>query len=695
MSATETLLIDLFSEEIPARMQKGAANDLAKSMADALKAEGLSVGAVDVWYAPRHIALRIADIPVSQADRSEERRGPREGAPEQAVAGFLTANGLASLDQAELRETPKGNFYFAVQHIKGQQTLDLLPGLIEKSIRDFTWPKSMRWGRGSFRWVRPLHRIVALFGNSVVPGALDLGNGESIPFGRETEGHRFSGSGAIALSNPATFEDQLREGSVVVNPTERAETILTGARQAAHEVGCVLIEDAGLLSEVTGLVEWPTIVRGQIPDRFMAVPKEVLVLSMKEHQKYFALQQPDGTLAPYFITVADGKREAETFSRIAGGNERVLAARLSDAEFFWNQDRRDALDTRVPALSSIVFHAKLGSVGDRIDRMGPLAAWLSSHITGADRDAARSAARLSKADLTTGMVGEFPELQGVMGAYYATHDGEDAAIAQAISEHYSPLGPNDNCPSAPLSVAVALADKIDALVGFWRIDEKPTGSKDPFALRRAALGVVRLLVENDIRIPLVNAFREAEMLYGGNSDVSADLLGFIADRMKVTLKDRGLRHDWIAAVFEAGASMDDDLVRVTKRVEALRDFVGTDSGTDLLAGYRRAANILRAEAKKAKGALTVGSVDASLFDEPAERALHAALAGSKAGEYLAAEDFGATFGELAKLRAPIDDFFESVMVNADVAAVRENRLALLSQFLGSVDSVVRLSALEG
>ena len=695
MSATETLLIDLFSEEIPARMQKGAANDLAKSMADALKAEGLSVGAVDVWYAPRHIALRIADIPVSQADRSEERRGPREGAPEQAVAGFLTANGLASLDQAELRETPKGNFYFAVQHIKGQQTLDLLPGLIEKSIRDFTWPKSMRWGRGSFRWVRPLHRIVALFGNSVVPGALDLGNGESIPFGRETEGHRFSGSGAIALSNPATFEDQLREGSVVVNPTERAETILTGARQAAHEVGCVLIEDAGLLSEVTGLVEWPTIVRGQIPDRFMAVPKEVLVLSMKEHQKYFALQQPDGTLAPYFITVADGKREAETFSRIAGGNERVLAARLSDAEFFWNQDRRDALDTRVPALSSIVFHAKLGSVGDRIDRMGPLAAWLSSHITGADRDAARSAVRLSKADLTTGMVGEFPELQGVMGAYYATHDGEDAAIAQAISEHYSPLGPNDNCPSAPLSVAVALADKIDALVGFWRIDEKPTGSKDPFALRRAALGVVRLLVENDIRIPLVNAFRDAEMLYGGNSDVSADLLGFIADRMKVTLKDRGLRHDWIAAVFEAGASMDDDLVRVTKRVEALRDFVGTDSGTDLLAGYRRAANILRAEAKKAKGALTVGSVDASLFDEPAERALHAALAGSKAGEYLAAEDFGATFGELAKLRAPIDDFFESVMVNADVAAVRENRLALLSQFLGSVDSVVRLSALEG
>ena len=373
----------------------------------------------------------------------------------------------------------------------------------------------------------------------------------------------------------------------------------------------------------------------------------------------------------------------------------MLAARLSDAEFFWNQDRKEPLENRVPALSSIVFHAKLGTVGDRIDRMAPMAAWLSSHIDGADRDAARSAARLSKADLTTGMVGEFPELQGVMGAYYATHDGEDAAVAQAISEHYSPLGPNDDCPSAPLSIAVALADKIDSLVGFWRIDEKPTGSKDPFALRRAALGVVRLLVENDIRIPLINAFREAEMLYGGNSDVSADLLGFIADRMKVTLKDRGLRHDWITAVFESGDSMDDDLVRVTKRVEALRDFVGTDSGADLLAGYRRAANILRAEAKKAKGKLSVGSIDASLFEEPAERALHAALSGSKAGEYLAAEDFGATFNELAKLRAPIDDFFEGVMVNADVAAVRENRLALLSQFLGSVDSVVRLSALEG
>ena len=695
MSTTETLLIDLFSEEIPARMQKGAANDLAQSIADALKAEGLAVGATTVWFAPRHIALRIADIPVSQADRSEERRGPREGAPEQAVAGFLTANGLASLDEAELRETPKGNFYFAVQHIKGQQTIDLLPSLIENAIRDFTWPKSMRWGRGSFRWVRPLHRIVALFGEQVVPGQLDLGNGESIAFGRETEGHRFSGSGTISLTGPDSFEDQLREGSVVVNQTERADAILAGARKAAEEVGCTLIEDAGLLSEVTGMVEWPTIVRGQIPERFMAVPKEVFVLSMKEHQKYFALQQADGSLAPYFITVADGKREAETFARIAGGNERVLAARLSDAEFFWNQDRKEMLENRVPALSSIVFHAKLGTVGDRIDRMAPMAAWLSSYIKGADRDAARSAARLSKADLTTGMVGEFPELQGIMGSYYATHDGEDAGVAKAISEHYSPLGPNDDCPSAPLSVAVALADKIDALVGFWRIDEKPTGSKDPFALRRAALGVVRLLVENDIRIPLVNAFREAEMLYGGNSDISADLLGFIADRMKVTLRDRGLRHDWIAAVFEAGSSMDDDLVRVTKRVEALRDFVGTDSGADLLAGYRRAANILRAEAKKAKGELSVGSVDASLFEEPAEKALHAALTGSKAGEYLAAEDFGATFGELAKLRAPIDAFFEGVMVNADVAAIRENRLALLSQFLGSVDSIVRLSALEG
>ena len=489
MSATETLLIDLFSEEIPARMQRAAANDLAKSMADTLKAEGLSVGAVDVWYAPRHIALRIADIPTSQADRSEERRGPREGAPEQAVAGFLSANGLESLDQAEMRETPKGNFYFAVQHIKGQQTLDLLPALIEKSIRDFTWPKSMRWGRGSFRWVRPLHRVVALFGDAVVPGQLDLGGGASIAFGRETEGHRFSGAGAIALTNPATFEDQLRDGSVVIDPAERADAILAGARKAAQEVDCTLIEDVGLLNEVTGLVEWPTIVRGQIPDRFMAVPKEVLVLSMKEHQKYFALQQPDGTLAPYFITVADGQREAETFARIAGGNERVLAARLSDAEFFWNQDRKEPLENRVPALSSIVFHAKLGTVGDRIDRMAPMAAWLSSHIDGADRDAARSAARLSKADLTTGMVGEFPELQGVMGAYYATHDGEDAAVAQAISEHYSPLGPNDDCPSAPLSIAVALADKIDSLVGFWRIDEKPTGSKDPFALRRAALGL--------------------------------------------------------------------------------------------------------------------------------------------------------------------------------------------------------------
>ena len=706
--ATDSLLIDLFSEEIPARMQKTAAHDFARLLTDALKAEGLETGAVQVWYAPRHLAVRIDGIPVAQADRTEERRGPREGAPEQAVAGFLSANGLESLDQAELRETPKGNFYFAVRHVQGQQTIDLLPGLIEAAIRDLSWPKSMRWGRGTFRWVRPLHRIVALFGDAVVPGALDLGNDVSLPFGRETEGHRFSGSGAVSLGKPDDFADALRAGFVMVDPQERAEAILTGARAAAEAVGCSLIEDAGLLAEVTGLVEWPTIVRGAIPERFMAVPKEVLVLSMKEHQKYFALQQADGSLAPFFITVADGQRPAETFERIAGGNERVLAARLSDAEFFWNQDRKQSLGSRVPALSSIVFHAKLGTVGDRLDRLGPLAAWLSQHIPGADRDAARTAARLSKADLTTGMVGEFPELQGVMGAYYARHDGESDAVAAAVAEHYSPLGPNDACPSAPLSVAVALADKIDALVGFWRIDERPTGSKDPFALRRAALGVVRLMVENGLRVPLIEAFAEAETLYGdiggegsdgGEGGIGSDLLAFIADRMKVTLKDSGLRHDWIAAVFEAGETMDDDLVRVTRRVEALRDFVGTEAGTDLLAGYRRAANILRAEEKKASNetgsGLRLGAVDPALFEDEAERALHAALSASQAETLLVAEDYAGTFGELAGLRGPIDTFFEGVMVNADAAQVRENRLALLSQFIGSVDKVVRLSALEG
>ena len=706
--ATDSLLIDLFSEEIPARMQKTAAHDFARLLTDALKAEGLETGAVQVWYAPRHLAVRIDGIPVAQADRTEERRGPREGAPEQAVAGFLSANGLESLDQAELRETPKGNFYFAVRHVQGQQTIDLLPGLIEAAIRDLSWPKSMRWGRGTFRWVRPLHRIVALFGDAVVPGALDLGNDVSLPFGRETEGHRFSGSGAVSLGKPDDFADALRAGFVMVDPQERAEAILTGARAAAEDVGCSLIEDAGLLAEVTGLVEWPTIVRGAIPERFMAVPKEVLVLSMKEHQKYFALQQADGSLAPFFITVADGQRPAETFERIAGGNERVLAARLSDAEFFWNQDRKQSLGSRVPALSSIVFHAKLGTVGDRLDRLGPLAAWLSQHIPGADRDAARIAARLSKADLTTGMVGEFPELQGVMGAYYARHDGESDAVAAAVAEHYSPLGPNDACPSAPLSVALALADKIDALVGFWRIDERPTGSKDPFALRRAALGVVRLMVENGLRVPLIEAFAEAETLYGdiggeggdgGEGGIGSDLLAFIADRMKVTLKDSGLRHDWIAAVFEAGETMDDDLVRVTRRVEALRDFVGTEAGTDLLAGYRRAANILRAEEKKASNetgsGLRLGAVDPALFEDEAERALHAALSASQAETLLVAEDYAGTFGELAGLRRPIDTFFEGVMVNADAAQVRENRLALLSQFIGSVDKVVRLSALEG
>ena len=709
--ATDSLLIDLFSEEIPARMQKTAAHDFARLLTDALNAEGLETGAVQVWYAPRHLAVRIDGIPVAQADRTEERRGPREGAPEQAVAGFLSANGLESLDQAELRETPKGNFYFAVRHVQGQQTIDLLPGLIEAAIRDLSWPKSMRWGRGTFRWVRPLHRIVALFGDAVVPGALDLGNDVSLPFGRETEGHRFSGSGAVSLGKPDDFADALRAGFVMVDPQERAEAILTGARAAAEAVGCSLIEDAGLLAEVTGLVEWPTIVRGAIPERFMAVPKEVLVLSMKEHQKYFALQQADGSLAPFFITVADGQRPAETFERIAGGNERVLAARLSDAEFFWNQDRKQSLGSRVPALSSIVFHAKLGTVGDRLDRLGPLAAWLSQHIPGADRDAARTAARLSKADLTTGMVGEFPELQGVMGAYYVRHDGESDAVAAAVAEHYSPLGPNDACPSAPLSVAVALADKIDALVGFWRIDERPTGSKDPFALRRAALGVVRLMVENGLRVPLIEAFAEAETLYGdiggegsdgsdgGEGGIGSDLLAFIADRMKVTLKDSGLRHDWIAAVFEAGETMDDDLVRVTRRVEALRDFVGTEAGTDLLAGYRRAANILRAEEKKASNetgsGLRLGAVDPALFEDEAERALHAALSASQAETLLVAEDYAGTFGELAGLRRPIDTFFEEVMVNADAAQVRENRLALLSQFIGSVDKVVRLSALEG
>jgi glycyl-tRNA synthetase beta chain len=694
------LLLELFSEEIPARMQQGAARDLERMAAERLKAAGLTYDALTTFAGPRRLTLVVDGLPAATPDREEELKGPKASAPEQALEGFLRKTGLTREQLAE-----RDGVLFAVISQKGQSTAALIPGMVSQIVRTFPWPKSMRWGpnnvsTGTLRWVRPLKRIVALFDGAVVPFEID-----GIASGDTTEGHRFLGSGKpFAVKDFADYRAKLECEHVLLDVADRKLRILEAAQKACADKGLALVDDDGLLDEVAGLAEWPTPILGDMDPQFLDLPPEVVRLSMKVHQKYFAVRDPaKHGLAPHFVVIANVEA-SDGGKALAAGNSRVLSARLNDARFFWDEDRKVGFGPWLEKLSGVTFHAKLGTLAERVDRIAALAREIAP-LVGADPDQAEKAARLAKADLASGMVGEFPELQGVMGGYYARAFGESDAIADAIRDHYKPQGPSDTVPTAPLTVAVSLADKLDTLVGFFAIDEKPTGSKDPFALRRAALGVIRLVLENGVRMSLSHPARvwiehRNGRAYGDDVDTSAQVLDvgadldtFFADRLTVLLRDQGQRHDLVAAVFALG---DDDLVRIVRRVEALAAFLATDDGANLLAGYKRASNILKAEEKK--GPLPTGMVETGLPNQPAEEttlAFAAAAAATAVDAALDTEDFAAAMTALARLRAPVDAFFDKVMVNSDVASERENRLKLLGQVRAVMGRVADFGQIAG
>ena len=678
------LLLELLTEEIPARMQAVAAEELRRLAEIGFTEANLAFTKLTSFVTPRRLTLHAEGLPLEQPGSVEERRGPRVGAPQQAIDGFLKSAGLASLEQCEKRATDKGEFYFAILKRPGHATKDMLPPLLSEVIRTLPWPKSMRFPAAPFRWVRPLQSVVCLLDGRVLK--LDLGD---VPVGMESRGHRFLFKSSFNVSNFADYRDQLRRAYVVLDAAERRALIAEGLAKAAHEAQLRVKEDELLLDEVTGLVEWPVVLMGRIEPEFMELPPEVLTTSMRTHQRYFACLDAKGTLAPNFLVVANIIAE-DGGKAIVAGNERVLRARLSDAKFFWDQDRKQELVSRVEKLKERVFHAKLGTVYDKMSRVAHLAVTIAAHVPGADKTKVGHAVWLAKADLSTGMVGEFPELQGVMGRYYALHDGEDQDVADAIAEHYSPLGPSDRCPSAPLSVAVALADKIDTLANFFAIDEKPTGSKDPYALRRAALGVIRLILENKLRLHLLPVFRAA----AEQRDPGPELLDFLADRLKVALRDQGVRHDLIAAVFALGG--EDDLVRLLARVEALGAFLKSEDGANLLVAYRRASNIVRIEEGKDK--MRYGDPpDPARFREEAERVLAERLkiATGESHKALEAENFAGAMAALARLRVPVDEFFNRVTVNTDDRELRANRLRLLSQIRDTLNRVADFSKIEG
>jgi len=701
------LLLELRSEEIPARMQPGAMQDLERLVLAALKKAGLEPESSRAFSTPRRLTLVVEGLPRRQADTREERKGPKVGAPEQAVAGFLRAAGLSSLEEAEVRETDRGAVYFAVREVPGRDSAAVLPEVLAEAVRALSWPKSMRWGENAFRWVRPLRSVVAVFDGRHLQGGLDLGgSGEDqgfLGFADVTSGHPQAGGIPLRVGGFANYVSTLTGAQVMLDRDERAASIAEQAERLAVDAGLMLRQDPGLLEEVVGLVEWPTVLLGRFDERFLEVPAEALVTAMRSHQKYFALEDRQGNLAPAFLVVAEGEAPEGSRRRanIVAGNERVLRARLSDAQFFWDQDRKVPLSARLPRLADIVFHARLCNLDRRVDRIEALAVGLAGSIAGADHDAVRSAARLAKADLVTEMVGEFPELQGVMGRYYALAEGEPEAVAEAIAAHYAPRGPDDPCPKAPVAVAVALAEKLDTLVGFWSIGETPTGSKDPYALRRAALGAIRLILENDLRLSLKDAFAAAAAGYAKLAEGfrAEDLLGFFADRLKVALRGEGVRHDLIAAVFAletAEGGREDDLCRLVARVRALQDWLGGEAGESLLTAYRRAANIVRIEEKK-DGKLVAGSPDQHLFEQHEEQALWLVLEAVRPTLDLALrrEDYDTALNDLAGLRAPVDAFFDSVTVNVEGLGLRANRLRLLRAIQETMDRVARFDLVEG
>ena len=723
------LLLELFSEEIPARMQAQASADLKKLVTEALVERGLLYEGAASFATPRRLALHIAGLPARQPDTREEKKGPRVGAPEAAVQGFLKSAGLASLDQAKIEADPKGKgeFYVAIIERQGLPTIDVLAQILPAVIRAFPWPKSMRWGRASqrsdsLRWVRPLHSIVATFGPEteeprVVPFEVD-----GIVAGDVTWGHRFMAPGEIRVRRYDDYVPALERAKVVLDPARRRDIILHDAKDLAFAGGMELVEDEALLAEVAGLVEWPVVLMGSFDEAFLDIPAEVIRATIRANQKCFVLRKPGAdTLANRFLLVSNIVA-SDGGQAIAAGNGRVVRARLSDALYFWQTDRKplpDAalyveaakplaldltkpLDQRMGKLAhlDVVFHEKLGTQGARVARIRTLAADLAPKV-GADVALAQRAASLAKADLMTEVVGEFPETQGLMGRRYAQMQGEDAAVCTAIEDHYKPQGPSDRVPHDPVSIAVALADKIDTLVGFWAIDEKPTGSKDPYALRRAALGVIRLVLENGLRVKLLDLFaaglRTQKVTVAQPGAVAADLFAFFIDRLKVYLRDKGARHDLIDAAIGAGEA--DDLLMIVRRVEALGSFLETDEGKTLLAGYKRAVNIIRAEEKKEKdGGASFNEKHApNLRSEREEHVLSAAIdrASADARDHVGTEDFAGAMHALAKLREPVDAFFVAVTVNDPDPLRRLNRLRLLNELRAAMHVVADFGKIAG
>ena len=708
------LLIELFSEEIPARMQARAADDLRKLVTDGLVEAGLTYAGAAAFATPRRLTLTIDGLTGESRAVREERKGPKVGAPDAAIDGFLRGAGITR-EALEIRDDKKGQTYFAVIEKPGRKAADIIAEVLDATVRNFPWPKSMRWGTGALKWVRPLQSIICLLsdeaGAEVVPLTID-----AITAGRSTRGHRFLSPDAFTVNGFDDYEAKLKRAHVILRADERAEVIWNDATQQAFAQGLELVEDRGLLAEVAGLVEWPVVLLGRIDDAFLGLPPEVLQTSMKEHQKFFSVRNPKTGRIERFVTVAN-MATADHGATILAGNQKVLAARLSDAKFFWENDLRtvkaEGLEGMGAGLANVTFHNKLGSQADRIARIAALALEIAPHV-GADPDLAEQAAKVAKADLQSEMVGEFPELQGLMGRYYATAAGLNPAVAAACQDHYSPLGPSDAVPTAPVSVAVALADKIDTLTGFWAIDEKPTGSKDPFALRRAALGVIRLVLENGARINLRDIRVSAEMRIpdefksgetvpddaGANYD---SLLAFFHDRLKVYLKDQGIRYDIIDACIApvSGAPVgatpgNDDLTLLVKRARALVETLATDDGENLIQGFKRANNILT-QAEDKDGVEYSYGADLKFAEDDAEKALFAALdaADAKITPAMKDEDFSTAMTAMAALRGPIDAFFTAVQVNDDRQVIRRNRLNLLSRIRKICLSVADLTKIEG
>ncbi len=724
------LLLELLSEEIPARMQAKAADDLKRLVVEGLKARGLETGAATAFATPRRLTLVVEKVPAKSPAISEEKKGPRVGAPEQALQGFLKSAGLSSTADAQIvKDEKKGDFYVAKIEKPGRDAGDIVAETVVEAMNKFPWPKSMRWGAGTFQWVRPLQSIICLLGGKVVPFEV-----AGIASGAETRGHRFLGPETFKVKDFADYEAKLEKHHVILDPAKRAARIADEARALAKGAKLELVEDEALLNENAGLTEWPVVLMGTFDKDFLSVPGEVLTTSMKTHQKCFSLRDPKSKkLANRFLLVSNLVAK-DGGVQIIGGNEKVIRARLSDAKFFWDQDLKKPLDEMASQLSGITFHERLGSQKDRVERISELAFQIAGAVDANPEDA-RRAAQLSKADLVSGMVGEFPELQGLMGRYYAEHAGAKADIARAIELHYKPKGPADTVPHEEngdsVAIAVALADKLDTLVGFWAINEKPTGSGDPYQLRRAALGVIRIVIENDLRLPLVQRLEASfegiakarlfsemdesrrlaerhdlkvkptaigralvESPWGLVDAASLDLLSFFADRLKVFLKDQGKRHDLIDAVFSLGGQ--DDLALIVKRVEALDAFLKTDDGATLLAGVKRAANILSIEEKKDKKSYA-GTYEVGLLKDKEETALAAKIEEVKQDTVAAinVENFAGAMRALAELRAPVDAFFDKTLVNAEDPKIRENRLKLLSEIRAATLTVADFSKIAG